>query len=108
MNHYIVDLSSNNHDGPIDHKAAMDDLRARGGGAQPGAVVKASEGPSYGNPDYQIDIDGTLAADGAVATYHFLHSSASAESQLANLKNNLARVQNPGKCWADVEEGGLD
>lgn len=75
MQHQGIDIASYQHPGgaPIDYQAAVDDLRRRGGGAQPFVMVKITEGTSYINPYWQADVTGFANAGAAVAGYIFDH-----------------------------------
>lgn len=66
--HYGVDLSSNNSH-PINYAEAVADLKARGGGDQPFVIVKATQGTTYVNPDFQEDIQGFHTAGAAYSAY---------------------------------------
>lgn len=66
--HYGVDVSSNNPH-PINWAALHAYLAGLGGGAQPFAVVKISQGQGYVNPYAHADIAAARAAGFAVAGY---------------------------------------
>jgi lysozyme len=65
---YGVDVSSNNHH-PINWGALASYLRGLGGGAQPFAIVKISQGIGYVNPYASEDIAAARAAGFAVGGY---------------------------------------
>lgn len=66
--HFGVDISSNNPH-PINWPAAYADLKARGGGAQPFAIVKATQGTGYVNDFFAEDVHAATTAGFAVGAY---------------------------------------
>lgn len=84
--HYGLDVSSNNPH-PIDYQAVVDDLRSRGGGAQPFVIVKATQGTWYTNPDFHADIDGFIAAGAAVAAYLMDEGTADPAAEVTYFKS---------------------
>lgn len=116
--HFGIDVASFQHvepsNLPIDWELARQDLSARGGADQPFVLIKLSEGDSYVNP-FAIsgplnplptsDFDGAKNAGFAIAFYHFVHASVSADAQLALIKRYL-----PSGCgiFLDLEDLGLD
>jgi hypothetical protein len=69
--HHGVDVSSNNHpdNASIDWPLVFADLKARGGGQQPFAIVKAIQGTHYVNPFFSEDVNGARAAGFALGAY---------------------------------------
>ena len=85
MAHYGIDIASFQHPGGagIDYTAAVADLRARGNGAQPFVIVKATEAANYVNPYWKADVAGFVAAGAAVAVYLFDEGTADPASEYA-------------------------
>lgn len=73
--HYGVDCSSNNSH-PINWAAAFTFLQKIGSGSQPFAIIKISEGTTYGNPFAPGDIAAAHAAGFAVGGYLMDHGNA--------------------------------
>jgi hypothetical protein len=69
--HFGIDVSSNNHPNnvAIDWMAAYNDLKSRGGGAQPFVIVKATQGTGYVNPFFNQDVAAAKAAGFAIGAY---------------------------------------
>lgn len=107
--HYGLDISS--HDNPPesqppDFAAAYQDLKARGGGAEPFLLIKATEGTSYTNPDYAPNLAAAIAAGWkAIGAYHFFHPASSVTAQIGHFR----AVAGPLPAMLDDETSdGLD
>jgi peptidoglycan hydrolase-like protein with peptidoglycan-binding domain len=72
--HFGVDVSSNNPH-PINWQAIAQWARQAGGGNDPFAFIKISEGTDYVNPDIAVDVAAARAAGFHVAGYLFDHGS---------------------------------
>jgi hypothetical protein len=66
--HYGIDVSSNNPH-PLNVGALYSYLKGLGGGGQPFAIVKATQGTGYVNPDFAGDVAALKAAGFAVGAY---------------------------------------
>ena len=100
--HNGIDVASFQHQNgaAIFYPVVFNDLKQRGGGLQPFAIVKLTEAGGYVNPFAQADVVGFKTAGFAVAGYHFVHGNSTADEQIALIKGHLNGVD---FVWLDCE-----
>lgn len=87
MTHYGVDLSSNNSH-PLPYAAIAAYLQRLGEGAQPFAIIKASEGDYYTNVTYYAaDVAGFKAAGVAVGAYYMAPGNSTPEATVQTFQS---------------------
>jgi len=85
--HYGIDISS--YQTVSDHAAAVDHLKAMGGGATPFCFVKVSEGASGGTwSESSYHIEEFNKAGCLTGAYHFFHAYDGIDAQYSNLMSH--------------------